>query len=168
MITLMALDLVKKGKNVKEIVEHLESEKHKVYGAGFSESFETLFKTGRVKKGAGITIISTLMRLKPMFELNFEKGVESLGGGMGFKGALKKIISNIIEKTDETLVYDLFMSGAGAPERLKKLEEEIVKVRKINNIYYWPIVPMMINTLGKGSVMATLSPSFGEELEIVG
>ncbi len=168
MITLIALDIVKKGKNVKEIIEHIESEKHKIYCAGFSESFETLFKTGRVKKGAGITIMSTLMRLKPMFEINYEKGVTSLGGGMGFKGAVKKIISNIIEKTDEKIVYDLFMTGAEAPKLLKKLEEEIVKVRNIKNIYQWPMVPMMINTLGKGSVVATLSPSFNEELEIVG
>ncbi|MCE7741127.1 MAG: DegV family EDD domain-containing protein [Candidatus Heimdallarchaeota archaeon] len=161
-MVLMALKLLKKGKSVEEVIEYLESVKLNIYGAGLSESFDVLFKTGRVKKGAGITVMSSLMRLKPLFELNFEKGVTGIGGGMGFNGARKKIISNIIEKTDDKITYDLYMTDAGAPKLLKQLEEEIVKVRNIKNIYYWPMVSMMINTCGKGSVIGTLSPTLDE------
>ncbi len=161
-MVLMARKLLKKGKSVEEVIKYLESEKLKIYGAGCSENFDILFKTGRVKKGAGITVMSSLMRLKPLFELNFEKGVTGIGGGMGFRGAIKKIVANIIEKTDDKITYDLFMTDAGAPKLLKRLEEEIVKVRKIKNIHYWPMVSMMIHTCGKGSIIGTLSPTLDE------
>lgn len=161
-MVLIAEKLLKKGKSVDEVVEFLESVKHKIYGAGCSVNFETLFKTGRVKKGAGITIISSLLKLKPLFEINFEDGVTSIGGGIGFKGAIKKIVSNIVEKTDETIDYDLYMIDALNPELLKKLEKDILKVRKVKNIYYWPMVSMMAHTCGKGSVVATLGPTLDE------
>jgi DegV family protein with EDD domain len=158
-MVLMADKILKNGKSVEDAVKFLDSMKGGIYGIGCSSSFDILFKTGRVKKGAGITIISKLLRLKPLFELNFKEGVVGLGGGKGYKDAIKMIISNIQEKTDDNIEYDLIMGDAIGPNLMKKLEDEIVKVRKIRNIYYWPIVPMMAHTLGKGCAMATLGPT---------
>ncbi len=161
-MVLMIVKLLKKGKKPDEIIKYLESIKHNIYGAGLSVNFDILFKTGRVKKSAGLTVISSLMKLKPLFELNFETGVTGIGGGAGFNGAIKKIVQNIVEKTDETLTYDLIMTDAGDPELLKKLEEKVKKVRTIKNVLHWPMVSMMIHTCGKGSVMATLAPTIDE------
>ena len=161
-MVLMAIKLLKEGKNPDEVIKYLEPIKQNIYGAGLSINFDLLFKSGRVKKSAGLTVISSVMRLKPLFELNFETGVTGIGGGMGYNGALKKIVQNIVEKTDETLTYDLIMTDAGAPELMKKLEEKVKKVRKIKNVYYWPMVSMMIHTCGKGSVIATVCPSIDE------
>ncbi|OLS29902.1 MAG: DegV domain-containing protein [Candidatus Heimdallarchaeota archaeon AB_125] len=161
-MVLIAVKLLNQGKTHDEVIEYLESIKYNIYGAGLSINFDILFKTGRVKKSAGLTVFSSLMKLKPLFELNFETGVTGIGGGVGFKGAIKKIVQNIEEKTDEGLTYDLIMTDAGAPELLKKLEEAVKKVRKIKNIHHWPMVSMMIHTCGKGSVMATVCPTLDE------
>jgi DegV family protein with EDD domain len=162
-MALSAAHLFQKGKSMDEVIKYLDSIKKIAYGAGLSSSFEVLFKTGRVKKGAAISAISTLMRLKPMFEFNYEKGITSLGGGRGYKGAIKILIDNFLEKTDENLEYILIMNDALAPELMKKVEKEIKKIRKIKETFYWPITPMAAHTLGKGCVVAVIGPSWEVE-----
>ena len=163
LMALSAAHLFQKGKSMDEVIKYLDSIKEKTYGAGLSSSFDILFKTGRVKKGAAISAISTIMRLKPMFELNYEKGITSLGGGKGYKGAIKKLIENFLEKTDENLEYILIMSDALGPDLMKKAETEIRKIRKIKETFYWPITPMAAHTLGKGCVLAVIGPSWEVE-----
>ncbi len=159
-MALSASRLFKKGKSIDEVITYLDSLKDKIYGAGLSSSFDILFKTGKVKKGAAISMISSVMQLKPMFELNFEKGIISLGGGKGFKGAVKKIIENIQEKTDSETEYVLILSDALSPDLMMTMEKEIKKIRKIKEVYYWPISVVAAHTLGKGAVTAVLGPSW--------
>ncbi len=163
-MVLSAAHLYQKGKSTDEVIKYLDSIKEKIYGAGISASFEVLFKTGRVKKGAAISVISTIMRLKPMFELNYEKGITSLGGGRGYKGAIKILTENFLEKTDENLEYILIMSDAIGPDLMKKIETEVCKIRNIKEIFYWPITPMAAHTLGKGCALAVIGPSWEVEL----
>jgi len=163
-MVLSAAHLFQKGKSMKEVIEYLDSIKEKIYGAGLSSSFEILFKTGRVKKGVGISAISKIMRLKPMFELNYEKGITSLGGGKGFKSATKILIENFLKKTNEDLEYILIMSDAISPDLMKKVETEVKKIRKIKETFYWPITPVAAHTLGKGCVIAVIGPSWEVEM----
>jgi DegV family protein with EDD domain len=159
-MALSASRLFKKGKSIEEVIAYLDSLKNKIYGAGLSSSFDVLFKTGKVKKGAAISMISTVMKLKPMFELNFEKGLISLGGGKGFKGAIKKIMENIQEKTDPETEYILVLSDVISPDLMKTMEEEIKKIRRIKEVHHWPISVVAAHTLGKGAVTAVLGPSW--------
>jgi len=163
-MVLSAAHLFQKGKSMNEVIKYLDSIKEKIYGAGLSSSFDILFKTGRVKKGVGISTISTVMRLKPMFELNYEKGLTSLGGGKGYKGAIKILIENFLKKTNENLEYILIMNDALAPDLMKRVETEIKKIRKIKETFYWPITPMAAHTLGKGCVIAVVGPSWEVEI----
>ncbi|MCK4896397.1 MAG: DegV family EDD domain-containing protein [Candidatus Heimdallarchaeota archaeon] len=159
-MALTASRLFKKGKSVGEVVTYLDGLKDKMYGAGLSHSFDILFKTGRVKKGAAISVISSVMKLKPMYEFNFETGIVSLGGGKGFKGAIKKIIENIQEKTIPETEYVLILSDVLSPDLMKTMETEIKKIRKIKKVYYWPVTVVAAHTLGKGAVSAVLGPSW--------
>lgn len=159
-MALTASRLFKKGKSVEEVITYLDGLEDKIYGAGLSHSFDILFKTGRVKKGVAISMISSIMKLKPMYELNFETGITSLGGGKGFKGAIKKIIENIQEKTDSETEYVLILSDALSPDIMMTMEKEIKKIRKIKEVYYWPISVIAAHTLGKGAVTAVLGPSW--------
>ena len=159
-MALTAANLFNKGKSIEEVVKSLDGLKDKIYGVGLSSSFDVLFKTGRVKKGAAISMISTVMKLKPMFEYNYETGITSLGGGKGFKGAIKKIIENIEQKTQAESEYVLILSDVFAPELMKTLEEEIKKIRKIKEVHYWPVTSLAAHTLGKGAVSAVLGPSW--------
>lgn len=159
-MALTASSLFKKGKSVEEVITYLDGLEDKIYGAGLSYSFDILFKTGRVKKGVAISMISSIMKLKPMFELNFETGIISLGGGKGFKGAIKKIIENIQEKTDSETEHILILSDALSPDLMMTMEKEIKKIRKIKEVHYWPISVIAAHTLGKGAVTAVLGPSW--------
>lgn len=163
-LALSAAHLFQKGKSMDEVIKHLDSIKEITYGAGLSSSFEVLFKTGRVKKGVAISAISTIMRLKPMYEFNYEKGITSLGGGRGYKGAIKILIENFLEKTDENLDYILIMGDVINPDLMKKVEAEIMKIRKIKETFYWPVTAMAAHTLGKGCVVAVIGPSWEVEL----
>jgi len=83
-----------------------------------------------------------------------------LGGGKGFKGAIKKIIENIQEKTDTETEHVLILSDALSPDIMKTMENEIKKIRKIKEVHYWPISVAAAHTLGKGAVTAVLGPSW--------
>ncbi|MHA1259633.1 MAG: DegV family protein, partial [Candidatus Heimdallarchaeaceae archaeon] len=47
-----ALELLKRGKTVKEIIAHLDDLKEKIYTIGMTGDTITLFKTGKVKRGS--------------------------------------------------------------------------------------------------------------------
>jgi len=153
-----AIKLFKKGKTVEEIIQYLDSIKDLVHSAGLSADFNTLFRTGRIKKGIKISVISSVMRLKPLFEINLDQGVVGIGGGLGYRGAIKKIIKNLQGKAQEGLTYDLFLLDSMAPKLSEKLKKEIPKVIPIKDIHYWDLPSMIIWAIGKGAVIATISP----------
>lgn len=159
MMVYSAWKLQKKGKSLEEIVTYLDSIKEKVYTIGISPGFDSLFKTGKIKKGVGITVMASVLRLKPIFEINLDQGTVGIGGGVGFGGALKKLIKNIEEKTDSNITYDLLLADAFAPAMLKKVKKEIQEVRDIKNIIYGEICPVVAWAIGNKSVKVALAPT---------
>ena len=81
-----------------------------------------------------------------------------------FDALVETSLENFLEKTEESLEYILIMNDALAPELMKKVEAEIKKIRTIKETFYWPITPMAAHTLGKGSVVAVIGPSWEVEL----
>lgn len=154
-----AWKLQQKGKSMEEIVKYLDSIKENVYTIGISPGFDSLFKTGKIKKGVGITVIASVLQLKPIFEINLDQGVVGIGGGVGNRGALKKLIKNIEEKTDANITYDLLLSNAFAPDMQKKAKKEIQKVRDIKNIIYGEIPPVIAWAIGNKSIKVALAPT---------
>lgn len=154
-----AWKLQQKGKSIEEIVKYLDSIKENVYTIGISPGFDSLFKTGKIKKGVGITVIASVLQLKPIFEINLDQGVIGIGGGVGNRGALKKLIKNIEEKTDSNITYDLLLSNAFAPDMQKKVKKEVQRVRDIKNIIYGEIPPVIAWAIGNKSVKVALAPT---------
>ena len=154
-----AWKLQQKGKSMEEIVKYLDSIKENVYTIGISPGFDSLFKTGKIKKGVGITVIASVLQLKPIFEINLDQGVVGIGGGVGNRGALKKLVKNIEEKTDPNITYDLLLANAFAPDIQKKVSKEIQKVRNIKNIIYGEIPPVIAWAIGNESVKVALAPT---------
>ena len=155
-----ALKLLKDGKTVEEITAYLDTIKDQVYTVGLSADFNTLFRTGKIKKGVGITVIASVLSLKPLFEINLDQGVVGIGGGVGYRGAIKKVLKNISIHRRAELEYDLYISDAIAPRKL--IFEIVQKVKHnfpIKDIHYWRISPVVAWALGKGSVMITIAPT---------
>lgn len=159
MMVYSAWKLQQKGKSMEEIVKYLDSIKENVYTIGISPGFDSLFKTGKIKKGVGITVIASVLQLKPIFEINLDQGVIGIGGGVGNRGALKKLIKNIEEKTDANITYDLLLSNAFAPDMQKKAKKEIQRVRDIKNIIYGEIPPVIAWAIGNNSIKVALAPT---------
>lgn len=154
-----ASQLAKKGKSSEEIIQYLDSIKENVHEAGCSADFQILFKTGKIKKGFKISMISTLMRLKPLTEVNLKVGPTGVGGAPGFKKALKSVIKNLEGKAQPGTVYDLYVADALAPKLKKKFIETIPKHIKINKVHDWKLPPITSWAWGKGSVMAAIAPT---------
>lgn len=159
-----AWTMLKDGKSIEEIIKVLDYVKEKTYSIGVSGSFFALFRTGKVKKGAAISILSSALKMKPLAEINTTDGVIGVGAGLGFKNAIKKMVKHIKENTDSNKTYDLFLSDALNKELLKQYEAAIMKNRRIEKSYHWDLTAVVALTIGKGSVMMAITPS-EKELE---
>lgn len=157
-----ASQLLNKGKSVEEVIAILEKLKEKVYSAGCSINFDSLFRTGKVKKGVAISVMASAFSLKPVFEINLDEGVVGIGGGTGFKSAIKKITTAFQNRTTPNAQYDLFIADALAPVLRRKLEREIKNLLNINSTHYFHFPPVIAHSVGKGAVMATVCPVIDE------
>lgn len=153
-----AAKLLKKGRNVSEIIEELNKLKINTHTLGMSQSFEALFKTGKIQKKMSLNVISKLMKLKPMFEVVLDEGVQSRGAGKGNKGALQMIFERIEELVQDDTEYDLFLSDVNNTHHFKKIEEELGKIVSIKDTHYWKIPPVVLHSLGTESIQITISP----------
>ncbi|NPD90359.1 MAG: DegV family protein [Asgard group archaeon] len=157
-----ALHLLKGGKSSEEIISILDTVKEKIYTLGLAINMTAVFKTGRVKRGSAKGIIASLLKMKPIIEFNIKDGFIGIGTGTSFKSAFESMVKEIKEKTDPDITYDLFMADALNPELMNRYAEEIKKVRKIDEVHYWEMTPVMALSSGKGAVIATLCPSITE------
>jgi DegV family protein with EDD domain len=157
-LTLSALKFLKQGKSVPEVVEKLNNLKKQTHTLGMSQSFEALFKTGKIQKKMSLSVVSSLMRLKPMFEIILDEGVQSRGAGRGNKGALKMVFDRIDELAVEGTEYDLFLSDVNNTHHFKKIEDELRTKIKIKNVHHWKIPPVIIHSIGTESIQITISP----------
>ncbi|MHA1304317.1 MAG: DegV family protein [Candidatus Heimdallarchaeaceae archaeon] len=151
--------LIKEGKSIQEITSFFDKVKPYIFTVGLANDFSSLFRTGKVKKDAKMTLVTTILNLKPLFVIPLDKGVIGFDGGIGFKDAMKKIKKKIIAETNSDLEYNLIISHSHAIDRGKKLEELVREIRKIKDVQYWTLPPVIVNTVGKGAVMVTLYPT---------
>lgn len=157
-----AMKLLKKGKSSDYIISYLDELKPKIYTFGVTIDLESLFKSGKVKRGSAKGILVSLLRMKPIVEINTEDAVIGIGAGISLKSAIKKLIKEIETKTDSDTQYDLYMADTLNPELVQQLVQEIKKVRKIKETHYWEISPVVALSSGNGAVMATLCPILKE------
>jgi len=152
--------MIKEELSIDEITKVFDKLKEKIYTLGFSENFNALFRTGKVKKNLKTQVVTNMLNLKPLFQIRVGKGVEGFGGGIGFNGAVKKIKEKILDETDEKIIYNLILTHSYAEKNAKMLEKEIKKIRKIKGVNYFTIPPVIVNTVGKGAIIATLYPIY--------
>ena len=130
-----------------------------IYTIGVSSSFDTLFRSGKIKKSVKMTLISSLMNLKPLYESTVDKGFAGFGAGAGYGGAMKKLIASIEEKTDPKQKYNIIISHTKNEKLTQKLEAMTKAIRQVQNVDVWSISPVVTNTLGYGTAMITLYPT---------
>ena len=153
-----AIKLLKKGKTVPEVISELDIMKTQTLTVGTSPSFEGLFKTGKVQKKTSLNIMSKVMSLKPLFQIVLDNPPQSIGAGMGFSGALKKIFERFDEFISQDIEYDLLFTDANNQKYYNKIESELRKKVKIHEVLKWELSPCVFNSTGVKSFQVTLFP----------
>ncbi|MHA1202494.1 MAG: DegV family protein [Candidatus Heimdallarchaeaceae archaeon] len=154
----VALKLLKQGKTTEEIIPILDEIKTKIRTYIVSDSFDTLFKTGKIKKKVSLNLMTKLMRLKPISEINLDVGVVGIGGGIGTKHSLKKVLKMLNENLNKETEYDLILCEAGSNEHFPYIEQELNKLFKIKETLYWETSPVIIWAVGVNTIMMSLVP----------
>ncbi len=153
-----AVKFVKQGNNVDEILSILDLMRTQTFTIGMSPSFEVLFKTGKVQKKVSLSIMASLLKLKPLYEVVLDKGAQGYGAGMGFKGAIKKAAEKFSELQSNDVEYDLILSDAFNTNYFSLFENEIKKLTIIEEVLNWEIPPCVMLSTGVKSFQATLVP----------
>lgn len=117
--------MIKEGKSVSEILDHLENLKSHVKILAAVDTLEYLCKGGRVSKTAAA--IGEMANLKPVITVSTEGKVDVIGKRLG----INKTVSFVIKKLEELginenyPVYSLFTYGTTNCEKLEtKLNKE--------------------------------------------
>lgn len=97
----LAIDLVKKGKTVKEIVDILEENKKKVRVRAIVDDLEYLYKGGRLSRTSAT--IGTALNIKPVLEIKNGE-IKVVTKARGLKKANKVILDELKEKMPENIV----------------------------------------------------------------
>ncbi|MHA1202267.1 MAG: DegV family protein [Candidatus Heimdallarchaeaceae archaeon] len=154
----IASKLLKKGESVSNIIKQMDKYREQIYTVGASTSFDELFKTGKIQKKLSISIMSKVLRLKPMFEIVLHEGARGIGASSGFKGALNKAIAKIDENMSKDIEYDLILSKAGSTKFFNYSEEKVREILKIKDVIYWETAPVVVHSLGTNSIQITVLP----------
>lgn len=154
----IASKLLKKGESVSNIIKQMDKYREQIYTVGASTSFDELFKTGKIQKKVSLSVMSKVLRLKPMFEIVLHDGARGIGAGSGFKGALNKAIAKIDEKMSKDIEYDLILCKAGSTKFFDYTEEKVREILKIKDVIHWETAPVVVHSLGANSIQITVLP----------
>ena len=110
LVVLLALDLVKQGKNIKEVVDTLDIMKHKINVIAVVDTLEYLKKGGRISKT--VAFIGGVLTIKPVVGI-VEGKVKVLGKARGSKKAKNMLTELVTQKggIDFSLPFGAVYSG---------------------------------------------------------
>lgn len=157
---LYAMKMIDEGKSTDEIIQFFDKVKPFIYTIGVSRDFLTLFRTGKIKKKVHFSLLTKILNLKPISDIPIDQGVVGFGGGIGFKGSIKKMMKQITKITDSETKYDIIISHSNDIEKAEYLSKEVKKVRHIISEIVWMIPPSVVCSIGKGAVMVTVYPNY--------
>ena len=157
---LYAMKMIDEGKNVEEILKFYDEVKPYIYTIGVSADFDTLFRTGKIRKDVKMTIVTKLLNLKPISDIPLDRGVVGFGGGIGFKGSIKKILKQIKAVVKPEIKYDMLITHSNDENKAAYLSQSVKNIMEIENEILWPIPPSVVCSIGKGAVMVTLYPNY--------
>ena len=157
---LYAMKMINEGKSTEEIIQFFDKIKPFIYTIGVSRDFSTLFRTGKIKKKVHFSLLTKLLNLKPISDIPLDQGVVVFGGGIGFKGSIKKMLKQINKITDSETKYDIIIAHSNDIEKAEYLSKEVKKIRHITDEIVWMIPPSVVCSIGKGAVMVTLYPNY--------
>jgi len=155
-LSLAAAKLAKKGVPEEEIVEKVEQIRDESFLVGYVDNLENLKKSGRISNLK--YMLGSLMKSKPILELK-EGILEAVGKASGKEKAQKKVVNEVLRRTDKKTKYDLMITHGddleAAELMMNKLEKKLNLGEKIVNY----LTPALGVHLGIGTIVVSVSPS---------
>ncbi|MBY9001232.1 MAG: DegV family EDD domain-containing protein [Candidatus Heimdallarchaeota archaeon] len=163
-MVLIANKMLKLGKSVDEIIEILVTNKDKIKTMIISESFKSLFKTGKIRKGIifspFVKYFGKYLRYKLIAEINEDEGLISIEKARGIRLAISKAIKIISKELSHDFEYDLLFSQAGCDKYYPIIEKKLKKQFNIKEVQFWEASPIVIWAIGAKSIKFALIPHF--------
>lgn len=145
-----AAKMVGEGKNVTEILPHLEMlrDNHRIL---FSvETLRYLVKNGRLSGASGF--FGSMLKIKPMLEVTSDGRVEAIEKIRTLSKATDRLIEKFLEELENKDV-EVFLIEANAPDRVSYIRNKIKLARPdIDVIKSYPLTPVVGAHAGPGVV----------------
>lgn len=143
-----AVRLRNEGKEVKEIVDTIETIKHKIKLVAAVDTLEYFVKGGRLSKTGGMA--GTLLKIKPIVGL-IDGGLDVLGKSRGMLAASNKIIELIAQSGEMDLDYPVYVGYTGSDEGNEKFFTNLQNEFKFENYKTFAIGPTIGTHAGPGA-----------------
>lgn len=147
-----AYRLVDEGATVSDILAHLEKLRDNDYIFFMVDDLKYLVKNGRLSNASAF--IATLLKIKPLLELNSEGKIVATEKVRTSKKALDRVINRFFDDTDNGAnTQFIYIFNTDAPELLTILKKRFEEVGiDMSNIIDAPISPAVGCHLGTGVI----------------
>jgi len=123
LLTCHAARLKKQGKSIEETAQWVEENKIKLDHLFTVDDLMYLKRGGRLS--AGVAIIGTIIKLKPLLHVSPEGKLVQTGVARGRRQALNRMVDRMMQTIDQSLDYPIFISHGDCPEDVEYMSEQI-------------------------------------------
>ncbi len=147
-MAMTAREMAKQGKNIDEIIERLDYIRDHNHIYITVDTLKYLVKNGRLSNVAGA--IGSLLKLKPLLEVNHEGKVKTVDKIRTTKKARKLLIERFVKETEgkDFMTFVVYTNNQKEMEEFK-LELEAKGIRDINLV---PLTPVVGTHAGPGTM----------------
>jgi|LGOV01.1.fsa_nt_gb DegV family protein with EDD domain len=149
----MALDaakMIEEGKNIDEIVSHLEMLRDNFRLLFSVETLRYLVKNGRLSGASGF--FGSMLKIKPMLEITKDGRIESIEKIRTLNKATDRLIEKFLEELEDKDV-EVFIIEANSGERVDFVRNKVLAVRPdLKEIKAYPLTPVVGAHAGPGVV----------------
>ncbi|CDR31446.1 DegV domain-containing protein SAV0749 [Acholeplasma oculi] len=146
---LRALELVKKGQTLDQIVEDLNAYKSRTKIFVLVDTLKYLVKNGRLSAAAGL--IGTLLKIKPLLKIMEDGSLKPYEKIRTTTKAQKRIMEIVLEETQGKKV-DFYIAYTTNLEKAQSLEAELREARPDANVTIIPLTPVVGAHAGPGTL----------------
>ena len=150
MLVLEACKLRDEGKNIKEVVNYIESVKRGINPYFTTNTLTYLARGGRVTKIA--SIFGNVLSIKPILRLDYDGHLLVHTKGHGKSNTYKKMIESIKEQVINPEEQTLYISHSNAIETAVEFGEILKKELGFKDIYYSYIGSIIGSHTGPGLI----------------
>lgn len=150
-----AANFIKKGMNLPAVVEKIHELRENMSVVFVVKTLEYLKRGGRI--GYVSATMGSILDLKPIIAVNDEGKYFTLAKVRGRKKSIDKLIE-IVKETAEKNILKLVVMHGDAKEEAKYLFDELKKIKRIKDIHFGEVGPVIGVHTGPGVVGLVFYP----------